>query len=82
MVGKRSAIAGLLLGGIILSLGLALIGSKDWVWALFDALYSVLGVQAERRRLWEMFITTIGLGVSTTGFYIILLAWKRWREEQ
>ena len=82
MVGKRSAIAGLLLGVFILSLGLALIASKDWVWVLFETLYSVLGVQAERRRLWEMFITTIGLGVSATGFYIMLIAWKRGREEQ
>ena len=82
MVGKRSAIAGLLVGGILLSIGLALIISKDWVWALFEAFYSVLGIQAERRRLWEMFITTIGLGVSATGFYLIVLALKRRRQDR
>ena len=62
MVHKRSVVAGFFAGGIILALGLALIFSKDWAWSLFETFYSMLGIQAQRRRLLEMFITTIGLG--------------------
>ena len=79
MVHKRSLIAGFLAGGIVLALGLALILSKDWVWSLFEAFYRLLGIQAERTRLWEMFITTIGLGVLAIGFMTILAVWRRWQ---
>ena len=79
MVGKRSEIAGFIAGGAILSLGLALIFAKDWVWSLFESLYAVLGIHAERTRLWEMFITTIGLGVLIVGLYALGAAWQRRR---
>ena len=79
MVHKRSVVAGFFAGGIILALGLALIFSKDWAWSLFETFYSMLGIQAQRRRLLEMFITTIGLGISVVGVYLILSAWQRWR---
>lgn len=79
MIHRRSVIAGFILGGLILALGLAMIISKDWVWSLFELLYGMLGIQAERRRLWEMFITTIGLGVSAVGIFTIWAVWKRWR---
>lgn len=80
MVDKRSVIAGFLAGGIVVALGLALIFSKYWVWSLFEAFYSMLGIQAERTRLWEMFITTIGLGVLAIGFFMSLAVWRRWRD--
>ena len=79
MIHKRSVIAGFAAGGIILAFGLALIFSRDWAWSLFEAFYSMLGIQAQRRRLLEMFITTIGLGISAVGVYLILSVWQRWR---
>ncbi|MFN2143683.1 MAG: hypothetical protein ACK2U5_24615 [Candidatus Promineifilaceae bacterium] len=79
MLDKRSVIAGMIGGGIVLGFGLALIFAKDWAWSLFVALYSMLGIQAEQTRLWEMFITTIGLGVSAVGFSLIWSVWKRRR---
>ena len=47
MVHKRSLIAGLLLGLLILALGLALIFSKGWVWSLFEIFYGLLGIEAQ-----------------------------------
>ena len=79
MIHKRSVVAGFILGGVILAFGLALIFSKDWVWALFEAFYGMLGIQSDRTRLWEMFITTIGLGVSAIGLFTIWAVWQRWR---
>jgi hypothetical protein len=77
MVEKGSAFAGFLAGGLILALGVAMIVSKDWVWSLFEALYGTLGIEAQRTHLWQMFITTIGLFVSATGFAIIWSARQR-----
>lgn len=79
MVHKRSVIAGIVFGGVILAVGLALIFSKDWVWSLFEAFYSMLGIQAQRTRLWEMFITTIGLGMAAFGLFTMWAVWQRWR---
>ncbi|NCF69544.1 MAG: hypothetical protein GWP61_26635 [Chloroflexi bacterium] len=79
MVHKRSVIAGILLGLLILAFGLALIFAKDWVWSLFEIFYSMLGIQAERGPYWGMFITTIGLGVSAIGLFTIWTVWRRWR---
>ena len=79
MVHRRSVIAGIIFGGLILAGGLALIFSKDWVWWLFEAFYSMLGIQAQRTRLWEMFITTIGLGFVAFGLFTIWAVWQRWR---
>ncbi|MFN2105830.1 MAG: hypothetical protein ACK2U5_19480 [Candidatus Promineifilaceae bacterium] len=80
MIQKRSAIAGFVVGGLILAFGLAMILSKDWVWSLFETLYSMLGIEAQRTNLWQMFITTIGLGFAAIGLYIILGMWKRWQK--
>ena len=79
MVRKRSVIAGFLTGGIILALGLALIFFKEWAWSLFEIFYSMLGIQGNRTRLWEMFITTVGLGVLTIGFFILLGVYRNWQ---
>ena len=79
MIHKRSVVAGFILGGVILAFGLALIFSKDWAWSMFEAFYSMLGIEAGRTRLWEMFITTIGLGVSAIGLFTIWAVWQRWR---
>jgi hypothetical protein len=79
MVHKRSVIAGILLGLLILAFGLALIFAKDWVWSLFELFYGLLGIQSEPTQMWEMFITTIGLGVSAVGLFTIWTMWKRWR---
>ena len=79
MVHKRSLIARLLLGLLILAFGLALIFSKAWVWSLFETFYSILGIQAQRTPYWEMFITTIGLGVAAIGLFTMGSVWRRWR---
>lgn len=79
MIQQRSIALGLLAGGTILATGLALIFSKEWAWSLFEGLYSVLGIQGQRTRLWEMFVTTIGLFVLAIGLYILFAVWQRWR---
>ncbi len=79
MIKKRSLIAGLLLGLLILAFGLVLIFAKDWVWSLFETFYSILGIQAQRAPMWEMFISTIGLGVAAIGLFTIWSVWRRWR---
>jgi hypothetical protein len=81
MPGKRSELGGLAAGSLVLALGLAMIFAKDWVWSLFLAFYSLLGIQTERTRMWEMFITTIGLGIAALGLYVILIIWIRRRND-
>jgi len=81
MVHKRSLIAGLLLGLLILVLGLALIFSKGWVWSLFEVFYGLLGIEAQPTPMWGMFITTIGLGVAAIGLFTMGSVWRRWRNE-
>ena len=79
MIQKRSVVAGFVVGGLILAFGLAMILSKDWVWSLFETLYIMLGIEAQRTNLWQMFITTIGLGIAALGLFIIWAVWQRWR---
>ena len=79
MVDKRSVAAGLLFGALILAFGLLLIFAKDWAWAGFEIFYRMLGIQAQRSRFWGMFISTIGLGISVIGVYLMLVVWRRWR---
>ncbi len=79
MIHKRSVIAGFIFGGLILAFGLALILSKDWVWSLFEAFYSMLGIQAQRTNLWAMFITTVGLAFAAFGLFTLFAVWQRWR---
>jgi hypothetical protein len=81
MLDKGSVIAGLVGGGFILAFGLALILTKGWVWSLFGAFYGLLGIQAERTRMWEMFITTIGLGVAALGLFLMWAGWMRRRND-
>jgi hypothetical protein len=81
MLDKRSVLGGLAAGSLFLAFGLVLICAKDWVWSLFLAFYSLLGIQAQRTRMWEMFITTIGLGLVALGFYLYMFIWMRGRND-
>jgi hypothetical protein len=82
MIQKRSVVLGLLFGAIVLAAGVALIFAKDWVWALFELLYGMLGIQSERTRMWELFITTIGLFVSASGLFVLWSVWRIRRSSQ
>ncbi len=79
MIHKRSVVAGLLFGGLIVAFGLLLIFAKDLVWSWFEFFYSMLGIQAERSRFWGMFISTIGLAIFGLGAFLMFTVWKRWR---
>ncbi len=81
MVRKRSVVLGFFFGGAVLALGVGLIFFKDPVWQLFEAFYGLLGIQSERTRLWEMFVSTVGLFIATIGLFLIWAVWKRWRSE-
>ena len=79
MVQKRSLIAGLFIGGVVLIFGLFLMFAQDWVWSWFEFFYSMVGIQAQQSRFWSMFISTIGLAFAVVGTFQILAVWRRWR---
>ena len=81
MIQTRSIVLGVLFALAIMGAGLVLIFAKDWVWSLFDLFYSMLGIQGERTRMWEMFITTIGLFIAASGLFVLWAVIMRVRNE-
>jgi hypothetical protein len=81
MIQKRSVVLGILVGLIIVAGGLVLILAKEWLWSLFTLAYGLLGIQAQRTRMWELFTTTIGLGVAAAGLVVVWAVVMRVRNE-
>ena len=81
MIQTRSIAAGVLVGLAIVGLGLAFILAKDWLWSMFVLGYGLLGIQAERTHLWELFTTTVGLGVTLIGAFVLWTVYSRARNE-
>jgi hypothetical protein len=81
MIQTRSIVAGVLLGLAIVSLCLVFILAKDWLWSLFELGYGLLGIQGTRTHLWQMFTTTIGLGVAAFGAFVLWAVIMRVRNE-
>ena len=81
MIHTRSIVAGVLFGLAIVGLGLSFILAKDWLWSMFVLGYGLLGIQAERTHLWELFTTTVGLGVALIGAFVLWAVYSRARNE-
>jgi NADH:ubiquinone oxidoreductase subunit 6 (subunit J) len=81
MIQTRSIVFGVLFALAIVGAGLVLIFAKDWVWSLFDLFYSMLGIQGERTRMWEMFITTCGVMIAAFGLFVLGAVIMRVRNE-
>ncbi len=71
MVERRSVIAGLLFGALFVAAGTILIVFQDIPWALFEFVYGMLGIQAQRTPLWSSFMTVIGVLVTLFGLFVI-----------
>lgn len=69
------------MGLAIVGLGLTLILAKDWLWSMFELGYGLLGIQSQRTHLWELFTTTVGLGVAACGAFVIWAVIMRVRNE-
>ena len=71
MVERRSVIAGLIAGSTIVFIGTVLIAFQDAPWALFEFVYSTLGIQAQQTQLWSTFMTAIGVLTTLFGLCVI-----------
>lgn len=76
-MGANRWVAGLLLGVIMVGVGLYMIGAKPGLWALTEQLYALIAVSAQRTRLWDMFTTTIGLGLLLVGTWTAVASWSQ-----
>lgn len=75
---RRSSAYLSILGGILaLAAGLYLILAKEGLWMFTEAFYALLGVVGSRSRMWDLFTTTIGLGLAAVGVYGIWVGWRR-----
>lgn len=68
---------GLLVGLGLLAGGIFMIVGKGALWAGTTEVYALIGVSAQRTRLWDMFTTTIGLGLLLLGLWAAASAWSR-----
>lgn len=76
-MGANRWVVGLVLGLLMMGLGLYMIGAKANLWGLTQQLYALIAVTAERTRLWDMFTTTIGLGLLLMGAWTAVASWAR-----
>ena len=81
MIQTRSIVLGILFALLVTGCGLALILAKDWLWSLFELLYSMLGIEAQRTRMWAMFTTAVGLGIAACGLFVLWAVVMRVRNE-
>lgn len=77
MKGQTGLWLGVLAGLGLLAAGILMIAAKEALWAGTTQLYMLIGVSAERTRLWDMFTTTIGLGLLLLGLWATAAAWSR-----
>lgn len=74
---KYAAYLSIMVGILVLGSGLYLILAKESLWSVTEAIYGLIGVFGSRSRMWDLFTTTIGLGLVTVGFYGIWAGWRR-----
>ena len=79
MTQRRIAIVSLVFALLVSTLGIFLIAAKSALWSITQDLYALIEVQADRTRLWELFTTTLGLGLVGLGIALIIGAWSRFR---